>query len=178
MSYFSSGIPYSFFLRPTCENEVNRIILNLKNKKSGINTYSTIIIKQLSSILTPIITKLINRSLATGHFPDFLKVARVITLYKTGDVTNVNNYRPISVLPILSKIFEKVAHKQLYAFFEYFKLFQSCQFGFRKKLSTSHAVNHNIRKIYEILDRGDTAVSIFLDFCKAFDCVDHTILSS
>ena len=177
-SFSSSGIPNSFFFRPTCESEINRIILNLKNKKSGINTYSTIIVKQLSCILTPILSKLINTSLVTGHFPDFLKVARVIPLYKTGDVTNVNNYRPISVLPILSKIFEKVAHKQLYNFFESFKLFQSCQFGFRQKLSTSHAVNHNIRKIYDILDRGDTAVSVFLDFCKAFDCVDHTILLS
>ena len=82
--------------------------MSLKNKSCHISTYSVKIIKHLSSIISPILTHLINKSISTGYFPKMLKTARVVPIYKSGDNTNVNNYRPISILPILSKIFEKI----------------------------------------------------------------------
>ena len=80
-------------------------------------------------------------------FPNCLKIARVIPLFKSGDSTNLNNYRPISILSIISKIFERIVHTQLISFLNRFKLLSPSQFGFRKKFSTSHAITETLQFI-------------------------------
>ena len=85
-------------------------------------------------------------------------------------------FLPISILPILSKIFEKIVHHQFYNYLNHFKFLNSDQYGFRKKLSTSNAIINMMQYIYDNLDQGHTVISIFLDFSKAFDCVNHEIL--
>ena len=150
--------------------------MSLKNKTCHISTYSVKIIKHLSSIIPPILTHLINKSISTGYFPKMLKTARVVPIYKSGESKDVNNYRPISILPIFSKIFEKIVFNQLSNYLNHFKLLSNSQFGFRKSLSTSHAIVDTLQYVYDNLDEGNTVISFFLDFSKAFDCVNHDIL--
>ncbi|MCP4924172.1 MAG: hypothetical protein GY915_09145, partial [bacterium] len=85
---------------------------------------------------------------------------------------NLDNYRPISVLPVFSKILERVVHYQLYAYFENEKLLSPYQFGFRKNRSTSSAVVHLTDTIRKNMDAGRLTGALFIDFRKAFDTVD------
>ena len=168
--------PHSFFFSPVTVNSIVKIITSLKNKSAAISTYSTKILKYIVDIISPILSKIINKSLSTGHFPKSQKIAKVIPIHKSGDNKLVDNYRDISLLPLLSKIFEKVAKFQLTSYFEHFNLFTQNQFGFRQNQSTSNAIIHTLQYIYDNLDKGCAVVSVFLDFKKAFNCVNHEIL--
>ena len=132
--------------------------------------------KSIINILIKPITIIINQMLETGVFPDKLKVAKVIPLFKKGDPTLLTNYRPISLLPSLSKIFEKVIYQQLYAYFENLNLFFKGQYGFRKGHSTEMASLELVDRILSFMDNGDTPNGIFLDLSKAFDTLNHNIL--
>ena len=170
------SISNSLFFRNISENEINRLIQNMKNKSSPISTYPVKVLKYISKIISPILASIVNKSLGNGIFPEQFKVARVIPLYKGGDKSTTGNYRPISVLPILSKVFERVVFNQLYNFLEKYSLLNCSQYGFRAKMSTSLAVMDQLKYVYENLDSGATVISLFLDFSKAFDCIDHNIL--
>ena len=168
--------PALFTFMPITETEIESIIMSFKSKKCDISTYPVECLKIIKHIISPILAKIVNNSLLSGIFPHIFKTGRVVPIFKSGDRSECGNYRPISVLPILSKIFEKVVFNQLYQYFDSFNLLTSCQFGFRKKLSTSDAIVNNLQFIYDNLDSGHIVISIFLDFSKAFDCVDHQIL--
>ena len=148
----------------------------MENKSTHIGSYSIKVVKYLSEIISPILCKIVNRSFEMGQFPKFFKTARVIPLYKTGEPNDVNNYRPISILPIFSKIFEKLVYKQIYGYLQINNFLSKNQYGFRKKMSTTDAVIDTTQFIFDSLDKGKTVVSFFLDFSKAFDCVNHAIL--
>ena len=122
------------------------------------------------------ITLIVNQSLNTGNFPDKLNCAKVIPIYKKGDNTNLDNYRPISILPTVSKNLERVIFDQLYAHFHQNNLLYSSQYGFKKKRSTELAVLELVDRITQELDKGRTPINIFLDRSKAFDSLDHNIL--
>ena len=160
----------------TTAYEVFKVINSLKNKSCPVSSYPVKVLKYISDIISPILADIINNSFSTGTFPELLKVARVVPVYKGGDKTEPNNYRPISILPILSKIFERIAHTQLQKYFDNHNLLTDCQYGFRKGRSTTQAILDNLQYIYENLDRGSIVISVFLDFSKAFDCIDHDIL--
>ena len=169
-------IQNSLFFRNVLPSDVSSIITSLKNKTAPIHTYPVKILKELKTIISPILSDIINKSLQQGYFPTKLKLARVIPLHKGGAVTDINNYRPISILPQLSKIFERIVHSQLYNFLEKYKILSPYQFGFRKNKSTTQAVLNQLEFIYQNLDQSKTVISIFMDFSKAFDCIDHEIL--
>ena len=97
---------------------------------------------------------------------------------KGGDSTNAGNYRPISVLPIFCKIFEKVLCKQLYIYFEQNNILCEHRYGFRKHKSIVQALLNHMQFMYESIDSGNFVLSVFLDFKKAFEAVDHKILLS
>ena len=171
-----SHIQNSFYMRNTTASEIDYIIKCMKNKKSEISTYSANILKYISNIVSQPLSRIINKSIRNSYFPEQLKIARVRPIHKGGCPTDMNNYRPISILPLMSKIFERVVYNQLYKFVEKYNLLTNCQFGFRKNRSTTDAIKDQMEFIYDNLDDGFTVVTFFLDFSKAFESIDHTLL--
>ena len=155
--------------------EVENIISNLNNSKGTY--FAPRILKLISPILSPVLTKLFNCCVKEGYFPKELKIAKVIPLYKNkGSINDISNYRPISMLSVFSKIFEKLIHNEVSNFFDSHNLFSSSQYGFRQKHSTVHALINAVSNLQESIDEGNSALGIFVDFSKAFDTVNHTIL--
>ena len=149
----------------------------MENKTScGVDGISNSLLKSIKSEIVQPVTVLINQMLTTGIFPDKLKIAKVVPLYKKGDNTLFPNYRPISILPSLSEIFEKIVYSQLYAYFECNKLLYSSQYGFRQGHSTEFAALELIDKITFLMQEGKVPVGVFLDMSKAFDTLNHDIL--
>lgn len=159
------------------EPEVYKTIMSLKNKNSsGWDEIPSSVVKRSAHIITKPLTFVINLSLSNGEFPDKLKYSVVRPLFKSGDPKSVSNYRPIALLPIFSKIFEKIILLQVVKYLEDNNLFSSSQFGFRSNLSIDSAVFKLVFNIIRALDGSQRAVAVFCDLTKAFDCVDHDIL--
>ena len=115
-------------------------------------------------------------SITQGTVPNELKIANVIPLYKGEDIQLIENYRPISILPYFSKIFEKVMFRYVIEFVEENNILYEYQFGFRKNHSTSHAIITLVERVTKALDTGKYVVGVFIDLNKAFDTIDHGIL--
>ena len=165
------------FQRKVDENHLLNIINNLTPKtSSGIDNLSIKHIKVIKNELVKPLTLITNQTLCTGIFPDKLKIAKVIPIFKKGDDTDLNNYRPISVLPAISKIIEKVIYNQTYNYFDHNKIFYAHQYSFRKQHSTELAVLEHVDRTIFTLDKDETPINIFLDLSKAFDTLNHTIL--
>lgn len=167
----------SIYLQPTTEPEILSIIKSLKSDASaGHDQLKCTTVQKLAPVLTPILTKLINLSLKEGQFPDSCKIARVIPIYKGSLKTQTSNYRPISVLPILSKIYESVIYNRLNNFLEKKSFLYAKQYGFRKKSNTLSATNDLINKLRTSIDNRNYVIAILIDLQKAFDTVSHEIL--
>ena len=163
------------FLTPTDAQEVGSIIKTLKPKKSsGPDNISSWLIKQLSDAISEPLATLINKSMETGCMPDALKIAKIIPIYKSKETDQFKNYRPISLLPSISKIFEKIVYKRLYHFMK--SKLSSKQYGFRAKRSTIQAVTELYVDIIDSFESNNMTMATFLDLSKAFDTIDHTIL--
>ena len=109
-------------------------------------------------------------------FPDKLKIAKVIPIHKKCDATVLNNYRPISLLPAISKILEKIIYDQLSCYLNDSKLLFDNQYGFRSMHSTKYAALELIDRIITQMDNNELPINIYLDLSKAFDTIDHSIL--
>ena len=116
MEFLTGEYPESFFFTPVTFSDVISYIKSLKNKKCSVDSLPAFVLRRISNVIAPIFCHLVNLSITTSTFPDFLKIARVVPLPKGGDSSDVSNYRPISVLHIFSKIIEKHAYKQLYSY--------------------------------------------------------------
>ena len=126
--------------------------------------------------LSPLLAALMNKSISTGIYPHLLKHAKVIPVYKTGDETDSCNYRPISLLSVFNRLFEKLMYKRLRSYCEKNSIFFSSQYGFRDNCSTQHAILDILNKIQSKIDAKLFSCGIFIDLKKAFDTVDHSIL--
>ena len=132
----------SFFMAPTDQNEIQKIIMKLKQKKSaGHDKLNSIMYKKLAEVLSHPISLLINKYLSTGIVPDSMKLAKVIPIYKSKNSKLFSNYRPISQLPTLSKLLEKVVHRRVYQFLKNTKILYSSQYGLRPGHSTEFLWN-------------------------------------
>ena len=178
IQYLTGSFDNPFSFRPVTTTDIEKVILSLKNKSSDTKTVPAKILKHLHVIIAPVLKSIINKSFESALFPDNLKIAKVVPIFKDGQKTNCSNYRPISILPVISKIFEKCAHKQLYDFFQLHNILVREQYGFRSGKSTTNAIVNFLNYLYQHLDKRYHIFSIFLDFSKAFDCVNHTILIS
>mgnify|MGYP000067681235 CR=1 FL=1 len=117
-----------------------------------------------------------NSSLTLGQFPDYFKIAKIIPIFKKGQKCSIENYRPISILSVFSKILEKVMYNRLVPFLEKYNILSSSQFGFRKGKSISNALYTFIEEIFTAWDKRKRVTGLFLDLTKAFDVVDHKLL--
>ena len=157
-------------------NDICREIKSLKNKACNINDFSPLVIKENSRILAIPLKFIFNQSLEHGVFPQKLKSAKVTPLYKKGAKSDMNNYRPISLLNIFSKIFEKIIKHYLIKFMTDNNVLSPNQFGFQKGKSTEDALINFSTKLYNELNQSNSVLSIFVDFSKAFDTVPHDLL--
>ena len=158
------------------ESTVMRVIKTLAAKNStGIDSISTNMLQKLAPLLINPLTHIINQSLCTGIFPNRLKIAKVIPLFKKSDPRIFDNYRPISLLSSISKTFEKVVFNQVYAYFTNNDLFYNSQYGFWK-LHYWICLIKMVDRISQYLDNGKLPITMYLDLSKAFDTINHEIL--
>lgn len=167
----------SFVLLNTNEEEVEQIIMSLKNDSAtGWDGISNKILKRFRQNFVPPLTFIFQKCLSEGIFPKCLKKAVVVPVFKAGNKDQISNYRPISILPSTSKILEKIINNRLVQYLESQSLLSECQFGFRPKLSTADAVHELTDHLVQELDKGNQTIGIFLDLAKAFDTVSTSIL--
>lgn len=158
--------------------EIANIISKLNNHSAaGFDGIPTRFLKENINFFSLYLSAKINESFSTGLFPDSLKVAKVKAVYKSGVKTDVENYRPISILSVISKIYETAIKIRLETFLETNNIINQNQFGFVKNTSTTAACASLIHKIYEQKSQKRIAGSIFIDFRKAFDCLSFSRLS-
>ena len=178
-SYLNHAQVNSIFIEPVDENYVLDIVSKLKPKmSSGYDNIPTKLLKQtIHPILTPL-THIINMSLNTGIFPEALKLAKVIPIYKNSEKNLLRNYRPVSLLPGLSKVFEKVMFNKLFCFLNSHDILYKHQYGFRPKHATTHPILHFLNKCAEANNspNKELTMSIMCDLSKAFDVISHDIL--
>lgn len=166
-----------FQFSPVSPEELGIIIDDLDTSKAaGWDNIDVKTVKECKNELKSVLCKLINQSLLCGKFPNALKIARVSPMYKAGNKEDPNNYRPISVLPILSKLFERIVNNQLMEYLEENLILTPAQYGFRRSSDTSSAAIDLISEIQMKIDKNKKSALVSLDLCKAFDTVNHDIL--
>uniref|UniRef100_A0A3P8T4U6 Reverse transcriptase domain-containing protein n=1 Tax=Amphiprion percula TaxID=161767 RepID=A0A3P8T4U6_AMPPE len=162
------------FLGGVCESDVFEVVRKFKSKKStDDNSIDMSLIKEVMDCVLKPFTYICNKSFQTGIFPDRMKMAKVVPIYKNGDKHILSNYRPVSLLPQFSKI---LFVNRLDAFMEKYELLSDHQYGFRSNRSTSLAVMELVENISTAIDKKQYAVGVFVDLRKAFDTINHSLL--
>ena len=178
-SFYNNTTVSPFHMTEVDEQFVLHQLLSLKtNKAIGLDKVSARLLKNSAHTITTSVTNLLNLSIRTGTFPNLWKCSKITALFKSGDRSNASHYRPISILPTLSKILEKAVHSQLYQYLVTNDLLTTKQFGFRKGISTESALTNFADEVLLNMERGKLCGAVFLDLTKAFDTVDHGILLS
>ena len=172
------NLPYIFEFKEVEESSILRELAALKtNKATELDQINAKLLKDSASPIVSGLTKIINASLFSQTFPDIWKKGKIVPLHKSKDPTS-NNYRPITILPILGKILEHIVHQQVYEYLQQNNMITSEQFGFRPKLSTNIALTQLTEEILQNMDNKMITGAVFIDLRKAFDTVDHTLLIS
>ena len=174
--YFNPRNPHSIYLDPVTPSDIITATRNIKTKTSrdfeGLNT--KLLKGSITNIIEPI-TYIVNSSLSTGVVPHGMKIAKVIPIFKKGDRTHFNNNRPISILPVFSKIMEKIVTKRLLKFLENSSQFYIHQYGFRPGHSTIHPIIHALNQtaVENDTPTKNLTIATFIDLSKAFDIISH-----
>ena len=169
----------TMILNPITLSEMQKYINNLNANKSTKSTSPPIkFIKLSSKIISPILTQIFNCCIREGIFPDQLKSAEIIPIFKNGNKHQISNHRPISILDPFSKIFETHIYKQIYQFTSKHKILHDYQYGFREDVSTDVAVSQITEDLATKIQNKLITCAVFIDLRKAFDTVNHNILLS
>ena len=169
--------PESLFFSPTTQYELRALIKKLPMKtSSGHDNISNILLKRLSeSVIVPL-NIIFNKSLEEGIFPEDMKLADVVPLFKCKDRNECTNYRPISLLLTISKLLEKVVYSRTYSYLEKHNKLYVSQYGFRAGHSCENAINELVSEIVKRQQEGMYTLAMFLDLSKAFDSLEHRVL--
>jgi len=171
--------PDAFEISPASEERVRLCLSSLStNKASGLDLISSRFLRVSANVISGVITHIINLSLKQGIFPSDMKKARAVPLYKKNSRTDVGNYRPVSILTAISKMFERLVYEQVEVYLVKQNLLYEFQSGFRAAHSTETCLTHLCDYIRQNFDEGNYVGMILLDLQKAFDTVNHAILLS
>ena len=162
------------FMKDCSETEIEEIIMNLENDKASDIAIRNV--KKCSKYMSKHLMKFFNCFMTNGSFPTILKNGSITPIYKKGDSRYMDNYRPVSTLPIFGKIFEKVLCYRYYNILLSKDVIYEKQFGFRKNHSTSHAINYSVNMVLSQLKAKKHTIGIFIDLSKAFDTLKHSML--
>ena len=174
--YLSEQNESNFEFRLVDSHCIKQIIKGVNTTRSNRHDrISSELLKLISNDIADSITLTINQSLKSGIFPNQLKIAKVTPTYKKDNKKIISNYRPISVLPVVSKVFETVIHEQLSDYFLSNNLFIAQQYGFRKNSSTELAALELIDRLAQ-LKNHKININFYIDLAKAFDSLNHDIL--
>ena len=166
-----------FVLHPVTTEYAERQLSQLKtNKAVGLDKISARLLRDSAKIVAPALQHIVNLSFENGQYPSIWKCAKVTALFKQGDRNDKDNYRPISILPTVSKVNERAVHSQFYDFLDTNKLLPVNQFGFRRRRSTEFALAQFTDEVLENMDNGLVTGAVYIDLKKAFDTVNHTIM--
>ena len=163
-----------FSFQAVTEDEVQKLIINLDSRKKTSGIIPVKLLQANSSVCSTIITRCINQAIRNCQFPSKLKLADIIPIHKKGETTIKSNYRPISLLPAVSKLFEKIMFSQINTFFQ--SRFATILCGFRKGHSTQHALFNLIQNWQVSLDNGEIVGTLLMDLSKAYDCIPYELL--
>jgi len=176
-AYLKGKFNKKFQFQELCQESIEWYSLKLKDKTSvGFDGVSSRVIKRVTPAMIGPLCHLFNLSLKTGYIPPEFKISRVIPLFKGGKKDEFGNYRPISIIPALSKLFEIIVNDQIRSYFNCYNLFTVSQFGFRKGSNPTLAVAKFIDQILK--NEQDISIGVFIDVKKAFDTVNHNVLLS
>ena len=166
------------FLNPVDDQEIIRTVQSCKNKMStDYNDINMLMVKQIITQIVRPFVHICNVYFQTGVFPDKMKIAKIVPLFKSGEKNVFTNYRPISLLPQFSNILDKLYNERMDTFLSKHDILSLIQYGFRSNMSTSHALLELVEDITSSLDNKKYSVRIFIDLKKAFDTIDHDILA-
>ena len=169
--------PYEkFFFTYITPNDVKLALNRIKTKAQGIDNISIDFLKKIIDVILPTVTHIFNASIMTSTYPEIWKKAIVRPLPKIKLPATPKDYRPISILPVLSKALERIVHKQLTEYFNTYDILDPYQSGFRTGHSTATALLKVTEDAREAMDNGQITLLTLLDFSKAFDTVDTDIL--
>ncbi|RVE47697.1 hypothetical protein evm_007686 [Chilo suppressalis] len=167
----------SFFMAPSVPKDILLIIKNLKNTNSeGHDGISTKIVKSVGDLISGHLSFIINLSILSGIYPDMLKTSIVKPLFKKGNRLLMNNYRPIALNPVMSKIYEKYIYKEMYTYLERKNIFCQEQNGFRQNKNINKALFEFLNNVISNMDKRNPISAIYCDMTQAFDHVKHDIL--
>ena len=169
--YLKNRVPNSIFLSSCTEDEVSKVIQTFESSKASDMSIS--LIKNCSKYISGHLSGFCNFFITNGVFPCILKIGKITPVFKKGDSQFLDNYRPISTLPLFGKILEKLIYNRLYSFFNSMNIIYEKQFGFRKRHSTNHAINYSVNKILNEIENKNHVIGAFIDLSKAFDTIDH-----
>ena len=169
--------PNSMYFSSITPTEVFNIICSLNGSNGGgPDNVGNNVVKCRASFFADLLSNIYNEILTTGIYPNCLKIAKVVPVFKSGNSSIINNYRPISTLSVFDKIFEKLIASRLTDFLNNRNFLYSFQYGFRKGSGTELALVEISNMIYNALDGQRFVGALFLDLQKAFDCIDHELL--
>lgn len=167
----------SMSMSPITTTEVYDLVKKIEiHKTSALENISSKLLKDSLEVLSPQLTHLFNSSIFTSIFPDKWKIANVVFIHKGGTRTDINNYRPISLLPTPGKMLEKIVHSRIYTYLDENDLITDSQWGFRPNRSTTIATAKLVEKIFNLLNSKEHVGVLYIDLQKAFDLIDHSLL--
>ena len=166
----------TFYLDPISSSEINKTIFELPDKSGGVDKINTKVLKNIAYYIASPLEHIFNLCISKGFWPTSLKSAEVVPMFKSGNRYLSTNYRPISLISNIAKIFEKLIHHRISKFLKKCNLLSDKQYGFRKEKGTNNALSFVSNLIHTNMNNDVPIIATFLDLQKAFDTVNFNIL--